>query len=87
MKLFMIFCHLMIFFQNELSQNCMGGRVVHSLLQLTEKLYHHINLDLRSDLFTNPILLFYLPLSERHPDMTEILLTGTLSLNSINLLE
>ena len=31
-----------------------------------------------------PILLFSLPLSGRSPDMTEILLTGTLSLNSIN---
>ena len=30
-----------------------------------------------------PILLFSLPLSGRSPDMTEILLTGTLSLNSI----
>ena len=34
--------------------------------------------------FVYPILLFSLPLSGRSPDMTEILLTRTLSLNSIN---
>ena len=35
-------------------------------------------------LLVYPILLFYLPLSGSSPDMTVILLTGTLSLNSIN---
>ena len=36
-------------------------------------------------LLVYPILLSFLPLSGRGPDMTEILLTGTLSINSINL--
>ena len=35
-------------------------------------------------LFVYPILLFSLLLSGRSPNMTEILLTGTLSLNSIS---
>ena len=33
-------------------------------------------------LFVYPFLLFYLPLSGRRPNMTETMLTGTLSLNS-----
>ena len=35
-------------------------------------------------LLVYPILLFYLPLSGRSPNMTEILFTGSLSLNSFN---
>ena len=42
------------------------------------------NLDGDPDLFAYPILLLSLPVSWRSPDMTEILLTGTFSLNSIN---
>ena len=37
-------------------------------------------------LLVYPIILFYRPLAGRSPDMTEILLIGTLSLNLINLL-
>ena len=35
-------------------------------------------------LLVYPILLFSLPLAERSPSMTEILLTGTLHINSSN---
>ena len=74
------------------------GRVVHSLLQLSERWPCHIwpvgrmkFASLEANLGGGwglrvfyPILLFSLPLSGKIPDMTEILLTGTLSLNSIN---
>ena len=70
---------------------CVGGRVVHSLLQLSERPCHiwlvgrmkfasfKANLGWGWGLLVYPILLFSLPLSGRSPDMTEILLTGTLS--------
>ena len=70
---------------------CMGGRVVRSLLQLSERWPCHIwHVDRMKGKFAwgwgvlvYPILLCYLPLSGRSPAMTEILLTGTLSLNSM----
>ena len=39
---------------------------------------------LGQSILVGPILLFFLPASRRGPDMTGILLTGMLSLNSIN---
>ena len=68
-----------------------GGRVVHSLLQLSERWSCHIwlvdrmklaslesNLGGSRGLLIYPILLFSLPVSGRCPDTAEILLTGTL---------
>ena len=70
----------------------MGDRVVRALLQLSERWSCHIWLVYRmkfatlgsGGLLVYPILFFSLPLSGRSPmsDVTEILLTGTLNLNS-----
>ena len=86
-----------IFYQNTpATDNCVGGKVMHSLLQHSEICPCHIlpvgritfashvaNLGLGCDPLVYPIL-HLLPLSERPLDMTEILLTETKSLNSIN---
>ena len=68
---------------------CIGGWVMRSLLRLTEKWPCHVwHASLEAffvgGLLVYLILLFYTPLSLRSPNMTEISLTGTLSLNSIN---
>ena len=71
------------------------GRVVHSLLQLSERWPGHIWLVGRMKFASfeanlggfgalESSILFFLSLSLGSPYMTEILLTGTLSLNSIN---
>ena len=84
--------------KDESNKYTKGGRGVHSLLQLSVRWPCHIwlvgRIKLASlkaifgwgwGLLVYPILLFSLPLSGRCPDMTEILLTWTLSLNqSIN---
>ena len=75
-----------------------GGRVAHALLQLSERWPCHVwlvgrmkfalleaNLCKGPGLLVYPILLFSLPLSGGTVDMTEILLTGILSLNSVKL--
>ena len=74
----------------------LGGRAVHSLLQLSEKwpcliwlfdgmkfALHEANSGGSWGLLVYLILLFSLLLSGRSPGMTEILLPGPLSLNSI----
>ena len=70
--------------------------MVHSLLQLSERWLCHIwfvgrmkfaSLETNLDGAFKSSIAFFLSipsLSRRSPDMTEMLLTGTLSLNSIN---
>ena len=80
-----------------LQVNTFGGKEAQSLLQLSESWPCQIwlvgrmkfasleaNLCLGQGLLVNPILLFFLPPSERSHDMTEILLNLMLNLNSIN---
>ena len=85
-----------IYCQNmQATDKCVCGRVMHSLLKLSERCPCHIlpfgwmkfvsleaNFGLGCDPLVYPIL-HPLLLSERPPDMTEILLTETKSLNSI----
>ena len=76
----------------------MVGKVMQSLLQLSERWPCHVwldgrmrfssleaNLSLGQGLLVNPILRFCIPSSGRSPGITEILLTWMLNLNkSIN---
>ena len=77
--------------------NTVGGRELRSLLELLAIWSCHIwlvvrinfasraaNLSLGQGLLVYPILRFFLSPSRRSPDMTGILLTGTLNLNSTN---
>ena len=77
--------------------NTVGGRELRSLLELLAIWSCHIwlvvrinfaslaaNLNLGQGLLVYHILCFFLPLFRRSPDMTVILLTGMLNLNSTN---
>ena len=73
--------------------NTAVGRELQSLLELLAIWSCHIwlvrikfaaNLSLGQGLLVYLILLFFLPPSRRSPDMTGILLTGMLNLNSTN---
>ena len=77
--------------------NTVGGRELWSLLVLLAIWSCHIwlvfrielapleaNLSMGQGLLVYPILLFFLPPSRRSPDMTGVLLTGMLNINSTN---
>ena len=83
----------MIIIKLNIDGKCVGGRAVHSAAAFREMALSCLacwqdaicftrgKFWWKSGLLVYPILLFSLPLFGRSPDMTEILLTETLSLN------